>query len=173
MSGIRRKVNPLSRAQIREYATALRALAHNQSDYMDVIALLEFVLPSNISNFEYDFIEKGKMKGNLGITIPDENKIYIREDVYDGACEGDGHHRMTIAHEIGHLLLHKGLPSSFARIDEDIKIPAYRCSEWQANCFGGELLIPSISVTESDNAYSLVKRFGVSMSAAEIQLRKK
>lgn len=173
MSGVRRKVEPISRLKIREIATLLRELVGNKDGYLDIVGVLEFTLPKFINDFEYEFRTEQEMGSNLGLTIPDKNIIFLREDVYDGAVVGDGHHRMTVAHEIGHLLLHKNIPSSFARIDPKESIPAYNCSEWQANCFGGELLVPHKGLTINDDPTSVSRRYGVTRKAAEIQLSKK
>lgn len=47
------------------------------------------------------------MGAKHGETIPSENRIRIREDVYERACNGYGRDRLTMAHELGHLLLHR------------------------------------------------------------------
>lgn len=71
--------------------------------------------------------------------MPQDSLIILREDVYEGAHEGNGRDRMTVAHEIGHLLMHKNI--AFARA-ERVEIRAFESSEWQAKCFSGELLSP-------------------------------
>ena len=45
-----------------------------------------------------------------------------------------------MAHELGHLLLHRVETITLAREDGDI--PPYKDPEWQANAFAGELLAP-------------------------------
>lgn len=71
---------------------------------------------------------------------PNEKKIVISESVYDGAFAGNHRDRFTIAHEIGHLLLHHDANISFARGND--KIQPYEDPEWQANTFAGEVLVP-------------------------------
>jgi toxin-antitoxin system, toxin component family protein len=80
------------------------------------------------------------MGAKHGETIPSENRIRIREDVYERACNGYGRDRLTMAHELGHLLLHRVEMITLAREDGDI--PPYKDPEWQANAFVGELLAP-------------------------------
>lgn len=40
------------------------------------------------------------------ITSEKPPRIFVRETVYDAACEGDHESRRILAHELGHLLLH-------------------------------------------------------------------
>ena len=72
--------------------------------------------------------------------------IRIKESVYDGACNGNGRDRMTIAHELGHYftlyLCEFKVQRNFAKKE----IPAFADPEWQAKCFAGELMIPKISI---------------------------
>ena len=59
--------------------------------------------------------------------------------VYDGAANGFGRDRMTIAHEYGHLFLHAGI--GFAQKLPSNDVLRFCSSDWQANCFGGDPLI--------------------------------
>jgi len=52
-----------------------------------------------------------------------------------------------------------------------VNIPNYRNSEWQENCFGGELLISAAHVHLCENALQASEQFGVSLEAAECQWR--
>lgn len=83
------------------------------------------------------------MGGLHGLTDPKTGDMYIREDVYNGACQGKGRDRFTIGHEFAHLLLHDNLVLGLARVDKNIKVEIYRDPEWQANVFAGEFLIPT------------------------------
>lgn len=71
------------------------------------------------------------MGAKHGETIPSENRIRIREDVYERACNGYGRDRLTMAHELGHLLLHRVETITLAREDGDIS--PYKDPEWQTN----------------------------------------
>ena len=74
---------------------------------------------------------------------------------------------MTMAHELGHLIMHSNLP--FSRQISRENIPAYKSSEWQANCFGGELLISAEHIYKCSDINEVVELFGVSHNAAEKQ----
>lgn len=49
---------------------------------------------------------------------------------------------MTIAHELGHFLLHSHQPPKICRTVASKEIPAYKSSKWQAKVFAAELLMP-------------------------------
>ena len=108
------------------------------------------------------------MGAKHGEIIPSENRIRIREDVYERACNGYGRDRLTMAHELGHLLLHRVELITLAREDGDI--PPYKDPEWQANAFAGELLglyeyIKDMSIID------IASHYGITEKAASIQRR--
>lgn len=101
--------------------------------------------------------------------FPDEDFISIRSDVYDKLFEGCGHSRFTIAHEFGHLVMHKNVVPSFARGEHQI----FEDSEWQADVFASEFLIDSDLVDlKTDTPVTISERCGVSEFAAEVKLNK-
>jgi Zn-dependent peptidase ImmA (M78 family) len=88
--------------------------------------------------------------------------------------------RFTIAHEIGHFLLHKGIK---LHVDEDFRINLRdgqrNWEEMEANFFAAELLMPSAFVMRNagrlhnlgeDDIRQLARRYQVSQRAMEIRL---
>lgn len=144
MSGYPIKVPPETRQTIREAASIVRLTLEKKQGcsplYLPIIEMLEFTLPKLDDEFNFEVLPESVMRGNHGLTIPDQKTIMLREDVYERALNGCGRDRMTAAHELGHYILHANLEVSLARSDE--KLRAFEDSEWQANCFGGELLMP-------------------------------
>ena len=69
-------------------------------------------------------------------------------------------------HEMGHLFLHAHLDVSMVRTHESY--PAYESSEWQANAFAGQLLMPHDTIVDME-IWKIADRFMVSESAAEKQ----
>jgi Zn-dependent peptidase ImmA (M78 family) len=132
-----------------------------------IVEVLEHVLPTLIPEYELEICDCDEMGVNHGLTYPEDSRIKLREDIYDRACEGEGRDRMTLAHELGHLLLHRNV--GFARIDRDATVPSYMDSEWQANCFGGELLMCARHVHRCKSASEAERLFGVSSQAASTQ----
>jgi len=162
--------NPTSRDDIRRKTELLRELCGLSEElYIPIVELLEFWLPSVDNDFVYE-ISPVKEMSEEALTLPEHNKIIIREDVYNGACEGTPRDRFTIAHELGHLLMHSPGTLKLARGNEK-EIPPFKNPEWQANTFAGELLAPP-RVIRGFTKEEIAMRCGVSLTAAEIQLKK-
>lgn len=175
LAGIR--VEPLSLKQIRMIGKRLREVLFQlgfirsvDEKYIDIVKLYEYFLQGIGIEFEIASIEE--MGSKHGETLIGKNKIRIREDVYDRACDGYGRDRLTMAHELGHLLLHKLDTISFARDLEDREMPAYRDPEWQANAFAGEFLAPYELIKEED-IKTIAREHGVTEKAAKVQKRER
>ena len=168
MSGQCYEVPPLRRTQIRAVATSFRQLLNWDEPYFPVVEVLEFGMPELLPGFVYQVCSEAELGDNHGLTYPDQRRIKIREDVYEAACEGEGFYRLTIAHELGHQLLHTDLGLGRAIPTGDL--PAFRDSEWQANCFAGELLVCHKHARDCDGTEHAMRLFGVSRQAAEYQL---
>lgn len=159
-------VDSLSLKQIRDFAKKIRIIFGIEDDvYVDIVRVYEYILQSIEVTFE--IVDYASMGDKHGETLIGRNVIRIREDVYDRACKGYGRDRLTMAHELGHLLLHNMKNLSLAR-NANQKVAAYSDPEWQANAFAGELLAPhrflkGKSVDEIANSY------GISISAAQVQ----
>lgn len=162
---------PISRKEIEDIAKLVRKIQNSNSVlYFDIIGFLEQTLPSLIPDFTLSIGTKEEMGDCHGLTFPEENEIQLREDVYLGALGGNGRDRLTAAHELFHFLAHSKENIAFARTGSG-KIPTYMDPEWQADAFGGELLVPrdlayNLSVSE------IMEKCGVSKSAATYQYRK-
>jgi Zn-dependent peptidase ImmA (M78 family) len=161
-----------SRLQIRELASLLREMSRpvlgGFGDSFPIVDVAELVLPELLDDYVFEVRTVSEMGDDHGLTIPSKNNIRIREDIYERALEGRGRDRLTIAHEIGHLLMHD--TARFARTAPGQTIPAYRSPEWQANCFGAELLVFPEGLTRRHRAVDVAALRGVSVDAATIQL---
>lgn len=166
MSGSSFLVPSVSRAQIRGFAGVFRQKLRLGTGWLDIVKVAENVLPLALKKYEFQILEDSEMKGAHGLTFPDQGIVQIAESVYVGACKGQGRDRMTIAHELGHLMLHTNIP--MARPAPGVALRAFENSEWQANAFGGELLCPHGEVLLCSSASELVTKFGVSFDAAEV-----
>lgn len=174
MEEVRYKAHPTSRWEIRKYAQQIRkVLGLENTEYVDIVALMEGVFPLILGDdhFSVEIIEKERMGNNHGLTDPQNGKIYIREDVYEGACRGIGRDRLTMAHELGHFLMHKDIATGLARVGNGEEIPTYCDPEWQANAFAGEFLMDH-EVIKNMTVKEVVHRCGVSYQAAGVQKSK-
>lgn len=156
-------VSPMSRKSIRDFAENFRHLfGLDDVLYFPIVRFIEWYLPQLGLNYEVLTIEE--MNDMYGLTNTKRNVLYIREDVYLRAIDGNPRDRFTLCHELGHFLLHTPDRVSFARGD----IPAFRNPEWQANVFAGELMAPYY-LTNDMSVDEIMERCGMSRQAAGIQ----
>ncbi|MDQ1236709.1 Zn-dependent peptidase ImmA (M78 family) [Paenibacillus sp. SORGH_AS306] len=165
------EASPLSRADIRDFANDIRKFCKCENvPYFPIVQFLEFVMPSLDPEFTWVPVSKQEMGSKHGLAYPNNKLIKIREDVYEGALQGKGRDRLTIAHEVGHYFMHKQGNIYFARsMGVAEKLPAYRDPEWQANAFAGELLAPA-HIIKGKNIFEVANLCGISQQAARRQL---
>lgn len=162
---------PYSRAKLREIANLIREIFGLKNvKHFPVVQLLEVGLPEIYSDFNYEIVENHKLPNQYAVTYPSKNLIVLREDVYEGAISGVARDRFTIAHEIGHFILHQPANIALARNEVAETIPAYKDPEWQANTFAGELLAPP-HIIKGFSVPEVAHMCGVSKKVAEIQLK--
>lgn len=159
-----------SRIQIRNVARLIRKIqrAENES-YFPILDFMEKTLPLLIPDFTFRVVDKEEMGKYEGLTFPERKEIWIRSDVYEAAEKGDGRARLTIAHELYHYLEHSAATVAFARASGG-EIPLYADPEWQADAFGGELLV-SYDLSRNMSINEIVEKCGVSRSAAAYQYK--
>ena len=160
-------VPPLSRAMIRAEAARIRNVFRITGPWVDVVRLLEVWLPRVWPEFYLEIVDVGQLGTLHAVTVPERAHMQVREDVYNGACRGVGRDRFTLAHELGHIVLHSDV--EYARLEPGQSVPSFRSSEWQANSFAGEVLISAEHLTGCAGPQDLATRFGVSVEAARVQ----
>ncbi|WP_444907769.1 ImmA/IrrE family metallo-endopeptidase [Microbulbifer sp. SSSA008] len=173
------RVPPLSTQKIRQHANLWRNLlakvGSKPNGRVEVVDTLEFHLPKLIPNFTYECVQSDTslLNGAEAITYPDQNRIVLAEHVYKGAAQGVGKDRFTIAHEIGHLFLHRRLSAYPRNISNHVQTHRkYEDSEWQADTFAAEFLMPYEEVKANcSSARDVQVRFDVSTKAAEYRFR--
>jgi Zn-dependent peptidase ImmA (M78 family) len=163
---------PISRKSIRQLAYLIREKFDlKEEKYFPVVEFLEFGLPQIDDSFTLEIESINNMRGRYGVTYPEKNLIVIREDVYDNAIAGVPRDRFTIAHEIGHYIMHSPDNIALARDNKKDNLPAYLDPEWQANTFAGELLAPP-HIIRNLSLEEISEYCGVSLQVAKIQLSK-
>lgn len=161
-------VPPMSCEKI-ENMTKIIRLANpnhiNENGAIDVLALLE------LEYGKYRIVPDEELPGILGLTLP-TGEILLRESIYDGAFDGNGRARFTIAHELAHALMHKKYIGLARPVERTTKI--YCNAEWQANEFAGRLLLPTDSLLDNRNlsVSELAENFGVSLECAQTRRNK-
>ena len=165
-------IEPKSRDNLRELTLILRRFLNLENEkYFPVTELLD-VLAEIFDNFSYEIVKDSELPpGTHAITNTSTGHILIKESIYEGACNGNGRDRMTIAHEVGHYFTICFCGFKFERNFTNKKVDAYRDPEWQAKCFAGELLIPA-HLMKGYSIEEIVKECGVSYDAAKVQYKK-
>ncbi|WP_198045284.1 ImmA/IrrE family metallo-endopeptidase [Cupriavidus taiwanensis] len=119
----------------------------------------------------YDIVPDGHLPPGVEAScLPELRRIDIAESTYMDICRNDPRARFTLIHELGHLILAHS--RSFHR---DVGPPThelYEDSEWQADCFAAEFLMPIevIKAKAMRTPWDLQIEFNVSYQAASYRL---
>lgn len=163
------EATPESREDLRDLANRLRKALKIPSDqiYVDVTKMLEELYDLD-DDFSFDVVSDNELEyGVQAQTDIIHNQIIIKESVYEGAINNNGRDRMTITHEVPHLILHH--PNTLTLYRRTDKIPLYKNPEWQAECFAGEFLMPYNLIKNMSQA-EVMDKCKVTASAAHYQL---
>jgi len=132
-------VRPMDTKTIRDFAEKVRAVFVDEDQIeIPIIDILEMGMPEIFDEFYLDVQDHRMMGDEEGRMVAGKNSIVLREDVYEGACNGNRRARFTCCHELGHFLLHREVTMARTR-EEHHKI--FYDSEWQADTFAGTLLM--------------------------------
>jgi Zn-dependent peptidase ImmA (M78 family) len=94
--------------------------------------------------------------------------------VYEGACNGVGRDRFTIAHEQSHYLTLGVSGFRLQQNSEKRELKPFEQPEWQANTLAVGLLMP-VHLVRNMTPEQIVEACGVSLTAARVrysQIRK-
>lgn len=165
------RVKPLSLTKIRAVSNGARELLRLQTPYIDVINLYEVELHKR--GVTYHYVTPEELPFEEAKTLPNDGVILIRESVYEQALAGNGRARFTFCHELGHLILHQGQDLQLARSSTPGSWGFHEDSEWQADAFAAELMMPVEMVgTLCRSVDDIMRIFGVSRSAATFRHQK-
>ncbi len=115
-------------------------------------------------DFEINIIPIPELHENFnidGFTSSDLKDITVDEFVYQSR---PGRYRFTLAHEIGHIVLHRNIFKEFKfsniagwkKFVKNIDEKKYSWIEWQAYSFAGLVLVPSLELKKAVKS-SIVK----------------
>ncbi|MEX1059398.1 MAG: hypothetical protein WED13_00085, partial [Methyloceanibacter sp.] len=103
-------VKGLSAREIEGRATAWRdAFDVSNAWVPDLVDILEFKFPRMFPDFTLVVRDDREMENAEAYAQSNPPRIVLRESVYRGAGRARPRSRMTLAHELGHLVLHKGV----------------------------------------------------------------
>ena len=114
--------------------------------FVDIIDILEFRVKEFIPDFKL-IVRRDLELDKTAEVREDPPRIFVRETIYDAACEGDSEARRILAHELGHLLLHYEIEGPKHRSLEGYKpqfegITSLDSTEDQADVYARNLLVP-------------------------------
>lgn len=162
-------VAPLSRARIRAAAVHARRILELPDGRINIPRLLDKLSQYGIHYDVFDQKSEPVPREVEACYVPEDRTLYIRDTVHAEMEKGGNRSRFTFGHELGHAVLaHR---RTFNR-QSGSKIPIYCESEWQANCFAAEFIMPLTEITKF-NLYSvdaIAEHFGVSPAAAGFRL---
>lgn len=163
----------LSEAEIEKKAYTFRDLIFlSQAGPCPMIKIVEKTLPRLMPDFDFLVIDDSEMGNDHARMYPDQLKMHISRTIYDKAWENDGFSNFTLAHELGHLVLHRNIPPSFSRAKAAPKYDCYFNSEWQADKFATYLLMPTIDARATcQTAEDIQQRYHVTIEAARVRHR--
>jgi hypothetical protein len=164
------QVPGMKRTQIRGWAMGVRSAFECQQPWFPIVEVVEYRLADFDQDYVFEVGDAAELGDRHGITIPSEHRIIIREDVYDGACRDVGRDRFTMAHELGHYILHHTVGLERRRAVSRDSIKPWLSSEWQADAFAGELLMPVAAINGCRTFSEIVAACGVSNDAAHTQV---
>ena len=167
--------SPMSTAKIRSIADIVRELlGYSEDEAIDMPKAFDLLSQRKWKNgrsFQYEICSDDNPIFEEGVeakTIAQTGVVYVKESVFIDACSHrNSRGAYTLAHELGHFILHYLLGGfSLARSVRTVQPPAYASTEWQANSFAAEFLMP-YEACKTMSARAIAKRFNVSFSAAK------
>jgi Zn-dependent peptidase ImmA (M78 family) len=146
---------------------------------VDVLACLkvgEIRTTSGVKKLTFLKVPDQELGENDAMTTFEGEKIAIRakESVVNAALFGDGRSRFTLAHELGHAVLHSGAPKARPTVSKGPykSIAPSGSAERQANVFAAAFLVGDHLADSMDSAEKLSTEFGVSLKVAEIEFER-
>ncbi|MER8644571.1 MULTISPECIES: ImmA/IrrE family metallo-endopeptidase [unclassified Mesorhizobium] len=169
-------VSAKSRAEIEILAAAWRQALRigTTCQAPDMVSVLENEMPRLFGDFALVVKDDHLMDGAEGYTEFDPPCVVLSGTTYQSAANFEGRGRWTVAHELGHLVLHKSavpLDRAPRRYSQMKELPAYASAEWQANAFAAGFLMPETLIRDFTDVLEIMPFFAVSRTAAEKRLQ--
>lgn len=140
--------------------------------FVDIIDILEFRIKDFIPDFKL-MVRRDIELEKSAATSENPPRIFVRETIYDAACEGDYEAREILAHELAHLLLHHKIEGSkHHSIDgyesERKGMNALNSTEAQADIYARHFLVPPrLAFEHRHDVAGLSRMTGVPLGTAK------
>lgn len=128
-------VAPMCASEIRKTARLWR---YNIKNALSMVGkdshklALDMLIEGITEDVHIEIVPRNEMPNDYAQATPKQQKIRLREDVYESLCRGDARARFTLAHELGHLFLNHRVDQTFARSHQEHSHETFRDSEWQS-----------------------------------------
>lgn len=144
-------------------------------DIVEILTRGEIKTRFGIKKLSLEFVPDGQLQGDEARTLatPNQIEIQIEISVFERAKRGDGRARMTLAHELGHAVLHeKSVPLARPILETERPgyLHPYEEAEHQAKYFAPAFLMPRQIVSRFSSAEALARECHVSLQAATIRM---
>jgi hypothetical protein len=164
----------LTVSQIETKAQELRTkLGLAESSVFNIVGVLHRRMTRIFPDFQICTASESELGTIEAYTEYNPTRMIVRADVFHLASYDEPRCRFSLAHELGHLALHPGIPRPRKSIEKQriSVIPRSRSLEAQADTFAGFFLMPRVIALEFDKPEALAKKCRVSRQAAEVQLK--
>lgn len=154
------KTNPLSLKDIKDMAGRIRKeYGVLPLDCFPIFDYLNHLFENNYLSIQYIENDDPYLDKNTpAIYNTVDNFIYMKEEVLKEYDEGNFRANFTLAHELFHYLQTQVFKFKFIEVQDCYP---YEDTEWQANQFAGELLLPEEALVLKEQ--ELVDKYKVSM----------
>ncbi len=173
MSGLHSgfRVSPQSKSKIKHIAENARAALGIPTGPLNAELLLERLHVYGIVVDVFDKVSAPVPPEVEACWVPYNRTLFVRDTVYQDICDGEPRGRFTVAHELGHILLAHQITVNRELASASMK--TYENSEWQANTFASEFLMPETEMRLQNlrTARAVAAHFKVSIQAAEIRVK--
>jgi|GEM_PF-3743782 len=163
------KFEPYSVEQIELFASNFRRhLAVHDQPWIDILRILDLELAKLLPSLSFIVVESSELEdGILAFTTHEPLSIVVSNIVYDQASCGDPAARMVLAHELGHLLLHR--PRRLSHFPNAMfNHHDHAAMEMEAHQFAMAFLMP-LNLVEGMSLDEISELFGVSSRQAELR----
>ena len=135
---------------------------------LDILDFIENKMSNCIDGLRLVIDDSVLLPFQEAVMVPTDNIIVVRSTVYDDAADGKVRARFTLAHELGHAVLHKDVQLN----NWSDEWPDNCNSEIQADQFAASLLLPPRHVAKFSTPEEAARICGVSRESAQISLNR-
>jgi hypothetical protein len=161
----------MSYAALEKIAENLRPLLpivpESDGHRIDARRTLEITLAK--AGYHYHVESVADLQQFAAYTIPDEQLIVLREDVFDGLIDENVFSRSTVIHELSHIVLKHAVTLQRGPVG---KHKFYEDSEWQAKALTAAVMMPIAACRAVSSSFDLAQLSGTSEQAARYRIER-